>query len=341
MAGRLGDRVPSFTTLNEPLCSAYLGYWEGVHAPGRRDEAATLAAAHHLLLGHGLGVAAIRAAAPAARVGIVLNIEPRQPATAHPLDLEETEFWNGFVNRWYLDPLAGRGYPPEVVRRLGWAQAEVLAGDLATIAAPIDFMGVNHYHRQITRSPQLPPLPHSLEGDEHTGIGWEVYPEGIGHALELVASRTGDLPLYVTENGAAYPDRPGDPTRDPERVSYLERHVAEVLATAGRGVPVRGYFAWSLIDNFEWAFGYSQRFGIVRVDYATQERQIRDSGRFLGALARGDLAEAARIADAARAMLPAVDAAATTGIAGESGAAGSAGSAVHAGSATSPREAQR
>jgi beta-glucosidase len=286
VAARLGDRVATIATINEPYIVADHGYRNGHHAPGRVDPAAALAASHHVLVAHGLGMQAIRSVAPGTRAGIVLNLEPTPPATGHPLDLEAAAVRHDQVNRWFLDPLTAHGYPDAGARAWGWDRAEVLAGDMELIAAPLDFMGVNYYSRNPVRSPLLPALPPPTHPPERTGMGWAVYPEGLTEVLELVASRTGDLPLYVTENGAAYPLDPTDPTRDPERVSYLARHLAAVLVALDRGVPVRGYFAWSLLDNFEWAFGFAHRFGIVHVDFETLERRVRDSGRLMAAVAR-------------------------------------------------------
>jgi len=294
VAGRLGDRVASIATLNEPWCSSHLGYRVGIHAPGRMEPSAALAAAHHLLVAHGLSVAAIRAAAPQVKVGIALNFEPHLPATAHPLDQEAASIAHDQYNRWFLDPVTGGDYPADGVRAWGWSRAEVLPGDMALIAAPLDFMGINYYTRNFERSPLLPPLDGRPER-ELTAMGWEIHPEGLTGILELVASRTGDLALYVMENGAAFDLDPVDPARDPARVDYLRRHFAAARTAIEHGVPLRGYFAWSLLDNFEWAEGYHYRFGIVHVDFATQERRIRDSGRFLAEVARtGEIAEVAR-----------------------------------------------
>ncbi len=289
VARRLGDRVRQIATINEPFVVADHGYGRGLHAPGRAEPAAALAAGHHLLVAHGLAVAAIRAAAPRAAVGIVLNLAPQHPATQHPLDLEAAAAGHEVLNRWYLDPIVGRGYPEEAVRRAGWRHREIRDGDLALIAAPIDFLGVNYYSRRVVRSPLLPAFDTPSVAPERTAMGWEVHPAGLVEVLEFVRSRTGRLPLFVTENGAAYPADSGDPSRDPERLRYLHRHLEAALTAIERGVPLAGYFAWSLLDNFEWAHGYDFRFGIVHVDFTTQQRTIRDSGRFLGSVARGHL----------------------------------------------------
>jgi beta-glucosidase len=284
VAHRLGDRVAAFITINEPWCVANLGYRTGVHAPGRMEPDAALAAAHHVLLAHGLGVDAVRAAAPGVPVGITLNFEPKHPATAHPLDVEAALVEHDQFNRWFLDPIVGRPYPEDGARAWGWRRDEVRPGDDEMIARPIDFLGVNYYTRRIVRSPQLPRLG-DLRSDDRTSLGWEVYPEGLGEVLDLVRSRTGELPLYVTENGAAFDDGP-DPLADPARVRYLRRHLEVALDRVRGGVPLRGYFVWSLLDNFEWAEGYAPRFGIVHVDFATGERRVRSSGRFWADLAR-------------------------------------------------------
>ncbi len=285
VAGRLGDRVGHFATLNEPHIVSDHGYRVGSHAPGRMEPDAALAAAHHLLVAHALGVQAIRAEAPRAAAGIVLNFEPKHPATPHPLDQEAAAVAHDQFNRWYLDPIAGRGYPEGGVQAWGWRRNEVLEGDIAAIAAPIDFLGVNYYSRNVVRSPLLPALDPPAHPQERTGMGWEVYPAGLMEVLEFVASRTGDLPLYVTENGAAYPLDDEDPTRDRERVHFLHRHLQAAATAMEHGVPLRGYFVWSLLDNFEWAHGYACRFGIVHVDFDTLERRVRDSGRFWAAVA--------------------------------------------------------
>ena len=286
VAGRLGDRAAAFITINEPWCVSNLGYRTGEHAPGRAEPDAALAAAHHVLLAHGLAVEAIRRAARGVPAGIALNFEPKHPASAHPLDLEAALVEHDRFNRWFLDPIAGLPYPEEGVRSWGWRREEIRPEDMAVISRPIDFLGVNYYTRRIVRSPLLPPAPDAAS-DERTAMGWEVYPDGLGQTLEFVRSRTGDLPLYVTENGAAFEDGP-NPAADPARVAFLRRHLRVTLRSIADGVPLRGWFVWSLLDNFEWAQGYRPRFGVVRVDFDTQERLIRDSGRFLADVARAN-----------------------------------------------------
>ena len=290
VAGRLGDRVGHFATINEPHIVSDHGYRTGEHAPGRVEPDAAVAAAHHLLLAHGLGVQAIRAQAPASSAGIVLNFEPKHPATRHMLDQEAAVVAHDQFNRWYLDPIVHRGYPEDGLRAWGWDQREVRDGDMEVIATPIDFLGVNYYSRRIVRSPLLPPV--ASEPGERTDMGWEVYPQGLTEVLQFAASRTGDLPLYITENGAAYDLDGVDPTRDPERVDFLRRHLEAALVALELGVPLRGYFVWSMLDNFEWSRGYACRFGIVHVDFETQDRRVRDSGRFLAAVAETGLPDA-------------------------------------------------
>lgn len=289
VVGRLGDRVTRFATLNEPFVVADLGYRQGVHAPGRHDPAAALAAAHHLLLAHGRAVAAMRSIA-SVEAGIVLNFEAKTPASEHPLDLEAALLEHDFANRWFLDPITGHGYPPEGSRARGW-QVEQVAVDLEEIAAPLDFLGINYYTRSVVRSPRLSPL--LAAPAEVTGMGWEVYPQGLTDLLQFVASRTGEVPFYITENGAAYPSNEAHPASDPDRTSFLRRHVEAAHQAVKAGVPLKGYFAWSLLDNFEWAHGYSQRFGLVHVNFETQERMVRDSGRLWSELARSNRLPAA------------------------------------------------
>ena len=192
VAQRLGDRVRSIATINEPWVAADHGYRIGTHAPGRSDPADAIAAAHHLLLAHGLGMQAIRAAAPAVPAGIVLNLGPMQPASSHPLDLEAASAAHDWLNRWYLDPLVGRGYPELPAWAAGHARADIRDGDMELIAAPLDFLGVNYYSRNWVRSPLLPQLEPTGEPPERTGIGWEVYPAGLGEVLDFVVSRTGE-----------------------------------------------------------------------------------------------------------------------------------------------------
>lgn len=268
---RLGDRIGTWVTLNEPFVSADHGHVTGEHAPGHRSRAEGLAASHHLLLAHGLGLQRIRSSAPQADVGIVLNFTPAVPDTASDADVRATEIRDDLENRWYADPLAGRGYPERTASALGWAADEVRDGDLDIIAAPLDLVGVNYYTRQIVsadpdRRPAKP-LP-------TTAMGWEIDPPSFGQLLRWLHARYAFPKLVVTENGAAMPDtrRVDGRIDDRDRIEYVRAHLAEVCSAIDDGVPVAGYLLWSFLDNFEWAWGYTSRFGIVEVDFDTQQR---------------------------------------------------------------------
>jgi beta-glucosidase len=282
----LGDRVTYWMTLNEPFVSAIIGYLEGRHAPGHSDLDEALAAAHHLLLAHGRAVPVIRRNTPGAQVGIVLNLHPQTPASSSAADRAAAWQADGVVNRWFLDPLAARGYPADIVEHYGRPMDFVQAGDLEAIATPLDFLGVNYYTRGIARSSVVPEAENEprtiFPGPEHTEMGWEVYPEGLFQLLGRVHFDYRFPSLYVTESGAAYPDGIGPDGRvdDPARVAYLKSHFARAARAIAAGVPLRGYFAWSLMDNFEWAHGYSKRFGLVYVDYATQRRILKTSAHW-------------------------------------------------------------
>ncbi len=281
---RLGDRVRLWATLNEPFVSAYIGYFEGRHAPGHRDVDEMLAASHHLLLAHGSAVPVIRRNSPNAHVGIVLNVIPHMPASPGAPDRAAAWRGDGLVNRWYLDPLVGRGYPADMVAHFNRAMDVVQPGDAATIATPIDFLGVNYYTRNIARETAVPDgenLPRTVyPGSEVTEMGWEVYPPGLLGTLARVHFDYHFPALFVTENGAAFADEltPDDRVHDERRVAYLRAHLVSAARAIDLGVPLRGYFAWSLMDNFEWAHGYSKRFGLIYVDYASQRRVVKDSG---------------------------------------------------------------
>lgn len=266
VARTLADRVPFFATLNEPWCSAFLGHWTGEHAPGLRNLEAALRAAHHLLLGHGLAVEALRAAG-AKRVGIVLNFAP-----VYGEDPEAVDVADRYHNRYFLDPILGRGYPESPFQDP--PPTPILSRDLELVARPLDFLGVNYY-APVRVAPGTGPLPVRYLPPEGpvTAMGWEVYPEGLYHLLKRLG-REVPWPLYITENGAAYPDLwTGEAVvEDPERVAYLEAHVEAALRAREEGVDLRGYFVWSLMDNFEWAFGYTRRFGLYYVDFPSQRR---------------------------------------------------------------------
>lgn len=287
VTARLGDRVASYATLNEPWCSAFLGYDNGEHAPGMTDRAKGLQAAHHLLLAHGAALEPMRANAPKAQHGIVLNLNPAYPASDTSEDRAAARRFDGFFNRWYLDPILRGEYPQDAWEGYGDAVPDVRDGDLAVMSRPIDFLGVNYYSRMVANDAPGAPWPAaggaSFEA-ERTDMGWEVYPEGLTDLLIRLKRDYDPPPIYVTENGAAYPDElDGGRVRDSERIRYFERHLAAIHAAMCEGVDVRGYFAWSFLDNFEWAFGYSKRFGLVYVDYETQTRIPKDSARWYAA----------------------------------------------------------
>lgn len=282
---RLGDRVHHWITLNEPWVVAYAGYGNGYHAPGVRDPLAAIQATHYLLLAHGLAVPVLREnGGAAAQVGITLNLAPVHPASDREEDVEAARRYDGFLNRWFLDPLFRGRYPEDMLEMLGVALPESYEGDLETISVPVDFLGVNNYTRSVVAND-----PDSLvvetkevkpEGRPYTEMGWEVYPEGLYEILVRVHRDYGPARLYVTENGAAFADRVGADGRvhDAQRVDFLREYIAQAHRAVEEGVPLAGYFVWTLLDNFEWAYGYSKRFGIVYVDFGTQERVIKDSG---------------------------------------------------------------
>ncbi|MDX8032057.1 GH1 family beta-glucosidase [Lentzea sp. BCCO 10_0856] len=289
----LADRVSHWTTLNEPWCSAYLGYATGRHAPGRREPAAAVRAAHHLLLGHGLAVQAM----PEARVGITLNLTHVTPASTAEQDLDAARRIDGMQNRFFLDPVLTAAYPDDVVEDLAPITGfdHVQEGDLKTVAAPIDFLGVNYYSPMLVGHGTTP-SPSAYVGSEHvrqhdggrqrTSIGWEIDARGLLDLLLRLERDYPAIPLYITENGAAFEDE----VHDVARVAYLDGHVRACAEAAAHGVPLKGYFAWSLLDNFEWSYGYAQRFGIVHVDYATQRRTLKDSARwYADVIRRGGL----------------------------------------------------
>ncbi|BEP13715.1 GH1 family beta-glucosidase [Acidothermaceae bacterium B102] len=285
VAAALGDRVSNWTTLNEPLCSAWLGHLEGVMAPGIKDIAAAVPASYHLHLGHGLAVQALRAgAALTPSVGITNNLSPSYPASDDADDIAAARRADGHTNRWWLDPIFGRGYPADMIEVYG-IEPPVQGNDLEVIAQPLDHLGVNYYFREVVLD-----NPHGagakvvqtrVPGAQETAMGWEVFPQGLEDILVRVAEDYRPAKLYVTENGSSWEDivDPDGGVDDVQRARYLESHVEACARARRRGAPVEGYFAWSLIDNFEWAYGYDKRFGLVRVDYDTQQRTMKRSGR--------------------------------------------------------------
>ncbi|WP_432843159.1 GH1 family beta-glucosidase [Dactylosporangium sp. CA-092794] len=305
---RFADRIPDWTTLNEPWCSAFRGYAGGQHAPGRREPAAAMAAAHHLMLGHGLAVRAMRAARPDLRYGVTLNLYPVDAATPAAADVDAARRVDGICNRLFLDPILRGAYPPDVRDDVAavtdWSF--VRDGDEQTIGAPLDVLGVNYYARHVVRARQSdddPPADTGWVGAQRvvkvptgrptTHMGWEIDPDGLFDILRYVSERYDCPPIYITENGAAFDDRAGPDghVHDPERIDYLDRHFRAAHRAIEAGVDLRGYFVWTLMDNFEWAFGYRKRFGLVHVDYATQRRTVKDSGHWFARVATSNTVE--------------------------------------------------
>ena len=282
----LGDRVKSWTTFNEPWVIAVVGHLQGRHAPGHTNMDENLAAGHHVLLAHGWTVPLIRQAVPGADVGLVLNLWPHTPASRSLADRQAAHSADGAMNRWYLDPVAGRGYPRDMVAEFDRPMDFVQPGDLDVIAAPIDFLGINYYSRHVIRSEAIPEAENAprevFVSDDVTEMGWEVAPQGLYDILGQVHFGYHFPALYVTENGAAFEDTVGPDgcVDDPRRVAYFRDHLAECARAIAAGIPLKGYFAWSLLDNFEWGFGYTKRFGIVHVDFDTQERRLKSSARY-------------------------------------------------------------
>jgi beta-glucosidase len=284
--GVLGDVVKHWITINEPWCVSFLSYQIGEHAPGYKDWGKALPASHHALLAHGLGVQAIRAARGDAQVGIALNFTASVPASSSPADRDAARHFDGYFNRWFLDPLYNRGYPADMVSdytsagRLPDGMAFVRPGDLAVVAEPTDFFAFNYYTRELIAAGPRPWEYQPVRLDvPRTEMGWELYPEGLYTLLLRLHSHYGIDKIYITENGVSYVD-PVDPegrVHDQRRIDYLREHLAACHRAIAAGVDLKGYFQWSLMDNFEWGFGYEQFFGMVHVNYETQRRTPKDS----------------------------------------------------------------
>jgi len=297
----LGDVITDWITLNEPWCSAFLGYASGHHAPGLTLGSRSSHAAHHLLLGHGLALQAIRASRPDARVGTTLNLYSVQPASDTAADLDAARRIDGLSNRMFLDPILRGEYPRDVLDDLGesvWFEANAPVEDLRLISAPLDFLGVNYYSRHTVadggeNADASPVAPSAYPGSEFvrfertgapvTQMGWEIHPDGMLDVLRMASELAPGLPLYITENGAAYEDTtgPSGEIHDPDRRDYIIKHLQAAKEAVAEGLPLHGYFLWSLMDNFEWAWGYSRRFGIVHVDYETQRRTPKTSAHWV------------------------------------------------------------
>jgi beta-glucosidase len=298
VVGALGDRVTDWITQNEPWVVAMLGHRDGVFAPGSRDMSEALTVAHHLLVSHGAAAQVVRGGASGGQVGIALDCRPADPASDHELDLAAAHHFDGFRHRWFLDPLFGRGYPADMVddyRRRGLFRLDeggpVRPGDLELIAQPLDVLGINFYTGTTIRHgdgeddpPAERPGPDPRPG--HTEMGWRIEPEVLEHFLLRITTDYGPPRLAITENGASFSDGPGEDGRvqDDRRTRYLHDHLMATLDARDAGVPVDAYFVWSLLDNLEWTSGFSQRFGLVWVDHSTQQRIVKESGRWLASV---------------------------------------------------------
>ena len=275
VARRFGDRLATIATLNEPWCTAYVGHLAGRHAPGYRDLRACARAMHHVLFAHGTAVDALRAEGGAGKLGIVTVLKHMQPATSSAEDAAATRIEDALFNRWYMDGLFKARYPDDLAQLLAPYLPERWQDDLPVVARPLDWVGINYYTRQICAHDPSVPLLRSkkVSGElERNDLGWEIYPDGLTHVLERVAREYTQLPIYVTENGITEND-------DARRVDFYARHLLALRQAQRAGVDVRGFFAWSLLDNYEWAEGYTPRFGIVHTDYATQTRTPKGSYR--------------------------------------------------------------
>lgn len=287
----VGDRVQHWITHNEPAVTAWLGYLLGTHAPGLKDHSLSLRAAHHLLLSHGWAMPVIRRNSPGCEAGITLNISWPSAASNSAADLDTARRVDGMWFRWFSDPLYGRGYPADILQDFQQAGVQDLSfirpGDLQTIATPTDFIGLNYYTRIVHRAdtPENDPqivFPAEKNDINYTEMDWEIYPDGLKGILCRIYFNYQPLKIYITENGASFSDGPDASGRvaDARRTAYLRDHFRAMWQAMQAGVPLAGYFVWSLLDNFEWSKGYSQRFGIIWVDYQSQQRILKDSARW-------------------------------------------------------------
>ena len=281
VADRLGDRVQHWITHNEPWVVSWVGHGWGHHAPGRTSDADALATAHHLLLSHGRAVEILRERSPRSQVGITLNLDYVYTAGDEAEDAAAAAWVDGFHNRWFLDPIFKGSYPEDMAEAWRDILPAIEDGDLATISQPIDFLGVNNYTSPLVAADTDGSRSRIVRRADvdRTDMGWEVVPEGLRDLLLRLGRDYSPKAIYVTENGAAYPDVRGHDgsVHDPERQAYLEGYIGAAAEAAASGVPLAGYFAWSLLDNFEWAWGYWKRFGLVYIDYATLERVPKGS----------------------------------------------------------------
>jgi beta-glucosidase len=283
----LNDSVKSWITHNEPFCASVLGYGLGVHAPGHKNLGEALIAAHHVLLSHGVAVEAFRECGLRdSKIGITLNLTPSYPASNSREDVEAASRSDGLSNRWFLDPVFRSSYPEDMKEALGRFAGGfgfIKDGDLQTISTKSDFLGVNYYTRVPTEFVQDSRLNyHDVQGNlkkSVTAMGWEICPEALYDLILRLRREYTQVPIYITENGAAFDDvlSKGKRVHDTERIDYVKGHLRKIAEANEQGADIRGYYLWSLLDNFEWACGYSKRFGIVHVDFGTQERSLKDS----------------------------------------------------------------
>lgn len=291
MFERFGDRVGRWITINEPWVSAFLGHRDGMFAPGSTDWSTALLAAHHQLLAHGEATRAIRVQSATAQVGIALDCRPASPASESRADIEATRHFDGFRNRWFFDPVFGKGYPPDMLEDYslrGRIPPDMIEpNDLDVIAEPIDFCGLNYYTSiSIDASDTENDRPEGPIGapapEGFTEMGWKIDPRALGDFLRRMDTEWNPPAIVVTENGASFSDGIADDGRvhDDRRIDYLDRHIREIESAQEEGIPVDGYFVWSFLDNLEWMSGFEQRFGLVHVDHTTQVRTIKDSGRW-------------------------------------------------------------
>ena len=292
-----GDRVKNWVTINEPWCESHLSYSIGLHAPGLRDQSKALVAAHHLLLAHGKAIPEIRLNCPDAQVGIALNLSPHYPETPTDANLDAVRHQDGMLNRWFLDPLYGRHYPADMLSdfvRMGSLKSEepefIKDGDFELMAEKTDFLSINYYSRTVLRALEGQKADPSKSmalpspADNQTEMGWEIYPDGLFEIVSRVYKEYSPARIIIAENGASYSDGPDalGKIHDDKRISYLEAHIGAIARAIKAGVPMAGYYTWSFMDNFEWSRGYSQRFGLVYVDYETQKRYPKDSAYWYG-----------------------------------------------------------
>lgn len=285
----LGDQVPMWITQNEPWVLAFLGHFFGEHAPGHKNFSEALKVAHHLMLSHGKAVNAYRASGYNGKIGVTLDMAPKVPATDSPEDIAAARRSDGFGNRWFLDPIFKGAYPKDMVEifskhtesgRLDF----ILSGDLDIISTPIDFLGINYYRHQVAQNNpsdsllQADTLP---EKGPTTAMDWGIHPKSLYDLLKRLQADYTDLPLYITENGGAFPDIViNGEIDDQDRIQYLESHFQAALRFIREGGNLQGYYVWSFLDNFEWAYGYAKRFGLVHVDYETQKRTPKNSAKW-------------------------------------------------------------